>query len=243
MKQIGLAIAGFELSQSVYPSSNTDDVFNWDTEGRLRNHSWASLIMPYVELGALMTTIDFSRSAMHIVNRSAAGTIVSIHRCPSYDGADFSDVEHYPTRGYAIGNYVAMGASDVDHIWGVDLKPEGVIFPLSRVKPAEVTDGLSKTMLIAESREEKMRVWIDGRTAANTALRYDGDNAGVSLNYTPYYDDGDIVSTYGPSSMHPGGALHLLGDGAVVFLRDDIAAENYVALCTRAGEDVIGQLD
>ena len=95
-------------------------------------------------------------------------------------------------------------------------------------------------MFIAESREERMRVWIDGRTAAITALRYDADGDGVeraSLNYTPYYDDGDIVCTYGPSSMHPGGAYHLLGDGSVHFYRDEIEPDVYVALCTRAGDE------
>ena len=94
-----------------------------------------------------------------------------------------------------------------------------------------------------------MRVWIDGRTAANTALRYgstDGDfsvDPGISLNYTPYYDDGDIVSLYGPSSMHPGGALHLFGDGSVHFIVDQIGASIYVALCTRAGGETIGHVD
>ncbi len=145
---------------------------------------------------------------MHPKNRAAAGQIVTIYRCPSYTGDEFTDDSHYDDGKYAIGNYVSLGATDVDHIWGTGVEPEGVIFPLSAVTPAEVTDGLSNTMLIAESREERMRVWIDGRTAAITALRYDADGDGVeraSLNYTPYYDDGDIVCMYGPSSMHPGG--------------------------------------
>jgi len=82
-----------------------------------------------------------------------------------------------------------------------------VIYPVSKIRPVDVTDGLSKTVLIAESREEKMRVWIDGRVAANTAL--DGDPMDtvppqfISLNYTPYYDDGDIFSKYGLRACIP----------------------------------------
>ena len=238
MKQIGLAIAGYQLAKTVYPPSNTDDVFAWDAGGRLRNHSWASLIMPFVEDSPLHDAINFSISAMHNVNQPAAATVVPIYRCPSYTGPNLTTDPHYPRDKYAIGNYVSIGASDIDHFWGVSLKPEGVIFPLSQIKPAEITDGLSKTMFIAESREERMRVWIDGRTAANTALRYDtggvpANAVGISLNYTPYYADGDIECDYGPSSMHPGGALHLFGDGSVHFLLDTITAANYVALCTR----------
>jgi prepilin-type N-terminal cleavage/methylation domain-containing protein len=244
MKQIGLAIAHYQVAKEVYPSSNTDNLFTWDAAGTLRNHSWASLIMPYAELSSLNNTIDYSVSAMNAANVTAAATIVPMYRCPSYIGPDFTTDVHYPPGKYAIGNYVSLAASDIDHLWGVQLQPEGVIFPASKVRPADVTDGLSKTVFIAESREEKMRVWIDGRTAANTALPYDSTIAippttpSISLNYTPYYNDGDIVSQYGPSSMHPGGAMHLYGDGSVHFLLDKLSADIYVALCTRAGGEV-----
>jgi Tfp pilus assembly protein PilE len=245
LKQIGMAILHYQLAQGVFPSSNTDNLFTWDTSGALRNHSWASVIMPYAELTGLNRTIDYSVSAMLPANQLAAATVVPMYRCPSYIGPDFTTDSHYPPGQYAIGNYVSLAASDVDHLYAAELRPEGVIFPTSRIRPSDVADGLSNTVLIVESREEKMRVWIDGRTAANTALRYDSADAdstlphGISLNYTPYYNDGDIVSAYGPSSMHPGGALHLYGDGSVHFLLDQMSAALYVALCTRAGGETI----
>jgi prepilin-type N-terminal cleavage/methylation domain-containing protein len=240
-KQIGLAIAQYELIRKVYPPSNTDDLFTWDSGGELRNHSWASVILPYAELQALKDAIDFSVSSMDPANEAVAGVVVPIYRCPSYSGLDRTDDSHYPPEIYAIGNYVAVSASDVDHIYAIDMKPEGVIFPVSKIKPKDVTDGLSKTMIIAESREERMRVWIDGRTAANTALWYDSYDpaGGVSLNYHPYYDDGDIHSEYGPSSMHPSGALHLFGDGSVHFLVDSISPATYLAFMTRAGGEAV----
>ena len=240
LKQIGLAISGYQVAKTVFPPSNTDEILLWDYSGRLRNHSWASVILPYEEQTGLQRLIDLSTSSMAAANQAAAATIVAIYRCPDYQGPDFSADEHYGGGKYAIGNYVSIAASDIDHIWGATVKPEGVIFPTSAIKPAEITDGLSNTMLIAESREERLRVWIDGRTAANTALA-DGNAIGPqrpSLNFHPYYDDGDIVSEFGPSSMHSGGAYHLFGDGSVHFVRDEIAAANYVALCTRAGGEI-----
>jgi prepilin-type N-terminal cleavage/methylation domain-containing protein len=245
LKQIGLAIAQYQLAKEVYPSSNTDNLFTWDAAGALRNHSWASLIMPYAELSTLNNTIDYSVSAMKPANASTAATIVPMYRCPSYIGPDFTTDIHYPTGKYAIGNYVALSASDIDHLWGTQVQPEGVIYPTSKTRPRDVTDGLSHTIFIAESREEKMRVWIDGRTAANTVFPYDttGDTSPspttISLNYTPYYNDGDIVSQYGPSSMHPGGALHQFGDGSVRFLSDKTSAPQYLAFCTRAGGEAV----
>lgn len=245
MKQIGLAIAQYQLSKTVYPPSNTDDLFTWDDGGELRNHSWASVITPWIEESALRDKIDFSVSAMDPVNQPAAGMTVPVYRCPSYIGPALTEDGHYQLGTYAIGNYVSIPASDVDHIYAVSVKPEGVIYPVSHIKPKDVTDGLSKTMFIAESREEKMRVWIDGRTAAISTLPYDGGSFSsvVSLNYTPYYNDGDIQSDWGPSSMHPGGAYHLFGDGSVHFLSDNINVATYIGLCTRAGEEIIDNVD
>jgi prepilin-type N-terminal cleavage/methylation domain-containing protein len=246
LKQIGLAIAQYQLSKSVYPSSNTDDVFNWDDGLSERNHSWASVIMPYIEESSLKDKINFKISSMDPANQPAAGTIVSVYRCPSYTGPALTEDTHYPAGKYAIGNYVSIGASDVDHVYAVSQKPEGVIFPVSKIKPKEVTDGLSNTMFIAESREEKLRVWIDGRTGAYTALAYGNGfpifAQPIALNYTPYYV-AEVKCAYGPSSMHPGGAHHLFGDGSVHFLLDTISKKTYVGLCTRAGGEILDNVD
>ena len=145
-----------------------------------------------------------------------------------------------------MGNYVALSATDVPHIWQSELEPEGAIYPQSAVQPAEITDGLSHTVFIVESREESERVWMDGLTAGYTALPYPpqqhlvltGDE--TALNYTPYYSNRAI---YGPSSLHPGGAYHLVGDGSVRFITDDISRDNYIAFCTREGEEVIDDVN
>ncbi|HEY2880920.1 MAG TPA: DUF1559 domain-containing protein, partial [Pirellulales bacterium] len=86
MKQIGLAIAGFQTARGVYPSSSTDDLFTWDATGALRNHSWASQILQYAEETSLNKLIDYSTSAMLPANQAAAGTLVPMYRCPSYMG-------------------------------------------------------------------------------------------------------------------------------------------------------------
>jgi prepilin-type N-terminal cleavage/methylation domain-containing protein len=240
LRQIGLAIANYQAALGVYPASNSDQLNNWDTVGDIPNHSWGSVILPYAEQRNLEALIDYKLSAMHPDNRRAAGTIVPIYRCPSYTGLEYTDDSHYPVGQYAIGNYVSLAASDVDHIWGTG-EPDGVIIPQGKIRPHDVTDGLTNTLLIAESREEHMGVWIDGRTAAHTALAFSGDSVDVnrvSLNFTPYYDDGDITCNFGPSSFHPSGAYHMLGDGSIHFYRNDIAPSVYVALTTRAGGEV-----
>lgn len=238
LKQIGLAIESYQHAKEVYPPSSTHDVtIHWDL---LEQHSWASLILPYLEQDNLEDTIDYTQRIRHPTNLPTAATLVSAYLCPTYTGAKYTLLQG---EEFAISNYVAFGSSDVGHIWGESFKPDGVIFPQSDIRPAEITDGLSNTVFIAESREEKYRVWMDGLTASVTALRFDESNppsyAGteIALNYAPYFQS-PPRSEYGPSSMHPGGAFHLLGDGSVHFIADGISADNYVALCTREGEEI-----
>jgi prepilin-type N-terminal cleavage/methylation domain-containing protein len=246
MKQIGLAISQYELAKKVYPPSGTDEILIWDSGRNDLNHSWASLIMPYVEESTLQDKINFKISALETANQPAAATVVPIYRCPSYSGAIFAEGNLYPSGKYSIGNYVSIGASDVDHLYAVSLKPEGVIYPQAKTRAKDVKDGLSKTIFIAESREEKMRVWIDGRTGAYTALAFGNGfsplSQPVALNYTPYYV-ADVECRYGPSSMHSGGAHHLFGDGSAHFLLDTINKATYLGLCTRAGGENLDNVD
>ncbi|REJ91617.1 MAG: DUF1559 domain-containing protein [Planctomycetota bacterium] len=252
LKQIGLALHNYHDQFGVFPPSSTNDVEQggWIGDPLSRHlHSWSSLLLPHLDDGNLYRSIDYNVSSLHPNNRDAASHIVSTYRCPSYVGADFSDDPNYTRFGdrYAIQNYVAMGGSDVGHIYGQNtglFDPDGTIYPLSSHDAADVTDGLSNTILVAETREERMMVWIDGGTAAVVARRYDGANsptyAGpeISLNYSPYFDYSDPYSEWGPSSQHEGGAFHLYGDGSVHFLSDHISADVYVAAATRASHEI-----
>jgi len=140
-----------------------------------------------------------------------------------------------------------MGASDVGHIYGQNsglLDPDGSIYPLSRTAFADILDGLSNTVIVVETRESKMAVWMDGGTAAIVALRFDLLNSptygGIehALNYTPYFAYSDPRSEFGPSSDHPGGGFHLFGDSSVRFLSVTISARTYTSLATRSGGEI-----
>lgn len=241
LRQMALAVENYHVSKQVFPPSSTHDVTtNWDL---LEQHSWSSLVLPYLEQDSLNQSIDYEQELTSPENITAATTIVSIYRCPSYTGDEYSTKEEYASVGdFAIGNYASIGASTVGHIWGETLKPDGVIFPLAEIRAQDVTDGLTHTVFLCETREEGFRVWMDGLTAGLTSLRFRQGGpryAGpeISLNYKPYYPVTPHLD-YGPSSMHAGGAFHSLGDGSVRFIADDIEPENYVAYCTRAGSEV-----
>lgn len=244
MKQIGLALHGYTTALETFPPSSTSagDESEWYGDPlKLHIHSWRSLILPFMELSTLHDQIDFSVSSLAKANEPAASQIIDSYRCPSYTGPDFSTDPHFTrySATYAIANYVAMGATNEDII-GVPAKADGIIYPLSHIRPADVSDGLSHTMVVAETREEKMMVWIHGGTSAIISSIAAISNQ-TPVNYAPYYTN--PFCKYGPSGEHPGGAMHLMGDGSVRFITEEIPLKTYIALCTRNGGETIVEKD
>jgi len=261
LKQIGLALHNYESSIRIFPPSSTSGfgkgVWGWtatsEQDRTMHLHSFASLILPYLEQAAVSNSIDYNRSSLAVVNRPMAEQQLPFYLCPSYAGAKFSTDPLYVTtvgfNRYAIRNYVAMGAKTVVGLSGA-IPAEGCMFPASRTGFRDMTDGASNTIMIAETREEKASVWIDG-TSASVAARYMAltppTYAGTrnSINYQPYFQGGvfpnSIGQNWGPSSQHTGGAHHLLGDGSVRFLSENLDVNTYDALVSKSGGEVVGE--
>lgn len=246
LKQIGLALQQYEGVHKAYPPSSTTFIENgiWSQQPEQYHlHSWASLILPQLEQDNLHERIDYHQSSLAAGNRVAAATVISLYRCPSFVGAPFTAEPRYLALGssYAIRNYVAIGGTSVENLWK---QPDGAIYPQSPTRPRDITDGLSHTLFIAETREQDAAVWIDGSTASVSTLIYDDASSNFSdfvaaLDYTPYYPSGGqgIDCLWGPSSRHNAGAFHLLGDGSVQFIHDQVDVRVYVSLTTRAGRE------
>jgi prepilin-type N-terminal cleavage/methylation domain-containing protein len=261
LKQIGLAIHNYEGTHRVFPPSSTSGLGMgvWGYPGTgpsdpaIHLHSFASLILPYVDGANLYNSIDYNVSALAPTNQQAASEILSFYRCPSFTGPDFSDDPLYVTTvgfdRFAIRNYVAMGARTIVGLSGA-IPADGVMYPGSRTGFRDITDGTSNTIMIAETRETKASVWIDG-TAASVAARsfallpptYAAD--AVSINVEPCFPPGifpnSIGQNWGPSSFHTGGAHHLLCDGSVQFLSENMDVGVYDSLTTRNGGEVVGE--
>jgi len=261
LKQIALALHNYHGSAQVFPPSSTSGfgagVWYYPgtgpTDPRIHLHSFASLLLPYLEQGNLAGQINYNVSSLDPANRAMASKILPFYRCPSYAGKDYSvDPLYVTTVGYdkfAIRNYAVLGARTVVGLSGA-IPADGLMFPGSRTAFRDVTDGTSNTIAFCETREESSAVWIDGTSAALAARWTDLTSptfAGntVSINYTPYFPGGvfpnSIGQMYGPSSFHPGGAQHAMVDGSVKFLSQTMDAGIYDALTTRAGGEVVGQ--
>ncbi|QDT93642.1 DUF1559 domain-containing protein [Gimesia algae] len=261
MKQLGLALHNYESAHTVFPPSSTSGLGKgvWDYPGTgpndpdVRLHSFASLLLPYLEAANLYNTINFNVSALDPVNQGAASELLEYYKCPSYAGLAFSDDPLYVTtvgfNQFAIRNYVALGARTVIGLSG-SIPADGVMYAGSKTRFRDITDGTTNTILLAETREEKAAVWIDGSAAAVAARWLDLTppayaGASVSINHQPYFPGGvfpgSIGQNWGPSSFHVGGAHHLLADGSVHFLSENMSVDVYDSLTTRNGGEVVGE--
>lgn len=249
MKQLGVALHNYEGTHGVFPPSNTSGfntgVWQFASNPNVHLHSFASLILPNLDQAAVSNQIDYNVSAIHANNRPMAAKVIPTYRCPSFSGTGFTTSTKYPAGSqFAIRNYLALGAVTVNGLSGSPMYPaEGVIYPGSRIRIADITDGTTNTLILAETKEPNAAVWIDGSCAAAAARWFDLANGGVgrsiSINKEKYFiyeflNPMSIDQTWGPSSNHTGGATHLVGDGSVQFLSENMNIDVYDAMTTRA---------
>ncbi|AMV17677.1 DUF1559 domain-containing protein [Planctomyces sp. SH-PL14] len=263
MKQLGLALHNYEGTFGLFPPSSTSGfgrgVWNYtgaasDRDPTVHLHSFASLILPNLDQTAIANRIDYNVSALAAgANREMATKIIPAYRCPSYAGPSFYSTDALYANNttafgaatpnvFALRNYVAVGAKTVVGLSGA-IPAEGIMFPGSRTRIADITDGTTNTIILAETKEDKAAVWIDGTSGSVAARFFDMTNSptfagrSVSINYQPYYFyplPGSINQNWGPSSYHTGGATHLVADGSVQFLSENINPELYDAMVTKS---------
>jgi prepilin-type N-terminal cleavage/methylation domain-containing protein/prepilin-type processing-associated H-X9-DG protein len=112
-----------------------------------------------------------------------------------------------------------------------------------RVK--DITDGLSKTIIIGETVENHTQ---NGRNTWTNGVRYQDSmrTTGCPMNTTPNGSCAAAFDYYSPvknnadfGSKHPGGAAFVYVDGHVTFLSDNINLTAYRALSTIAGGEAV----
>jgi hypothetical protein len=158
--------------------------------------SWIVKILPYIEetglsnniiqlsqqyrLGAFDPVISFSGDA-NTQGAHLSTAQLSVLRCPSFAGASDCLDENglYSTMGSDrpwVGNYVALSGTHYKQT-----RSDGLVFENGGLvsgegrngkgrKIGELADGVSKTILITESKEENYSSWFDGESTWVTAL-------------------------------------------------------------------------
>ena len=97
---------------------------------------------------------------------------------------------------------------------------------------ANITDGTSQTILIAECPEGIHSQWMSvGNLFDQSALI--NTPAAFAPQYV-FWDYGQEINSY-----HRGGATTLFADGSVHFLAETLDNQTLAALCSRAGKELL----
>jgi prepilin-type N-terminal cleavage/methylation domain-containing protein/prepilin-type processing-associated H-X9-DG protein len=145
LKQIGLAMHNYEGIHNVLPSARTNSP-----------HYWSSLaqILPHLEGASLYNAINFDFSQRPTptspANSTAVRIIIPTYLCPSDPRQERVHPDYGPTNYVANAGTDSMGSS-FTRPDGTTGTPNGLMFDKSRVRFAEITDGLSNTTAYSET--------------------------------------------------------------------------------------------
>jgi prepilin-type processing-associated H-X9-DG protein len=128
LQQLGLACHGYHDANGQLPPGNTDN-----------NFSAFALLLPYIEQGNLYQQIDFKKSIDDKDNAAARKTVIKTFLNPR-DNVLAPNADYAPTNYlFSAGNKPALADNS------------GLLYQNSKVKLADVTDGLSNTMMAGET--------------------------------------------------------------------------------------------
>jgi prepilin-type N-terminal cleavage/methylation domain-containing protein len=235
LRQLGLALHHYhDVFKRLPPGWIADE-----PEG-VPGWGWTVGLLPFLEQQNVEQTIVKTQAIAAPVNQQARETVLAILRCPS-DGED--DVFEIggggtsdpnvdvgtPLFKIARSNYIGVfGTIEIEDSPSMS---DGTFYHNSRVKFADVKDGLSNTLVIGERNSRYGgSVWAGVIGAANEPMARVVGIADHPPNHADHHFD-DFTSD------HPSGAHFLVGDGSVARINDQIDLTVYQALCTIKGRE------
>jgi prepilin-type N-terminal cleavage/methylation domain-containing protein/prepilin-type processing-associated H-X9-DG protein len=186
----------------------------------------------------------------------ALATRVAMFHCPSDSQEAYALFKHHVPSGARdvpvdYGSYgLSMGTNGPTTAFpGNDVKffNTGMFVYGVRFKISQVTDGLSKTIFVGETRNghdpNSSSIYSNGNRcnlmrSTYLPMNYPVDVNAIVQNAAEAGGPGGWVNcTF--SSPHPGGGNFLFGDGHVAFLVESVSDPVYQALSTREGGEAL----
>lgn len=247
LKQIGLALHTYEYQVGSFPPGYRDLSANYPGPG----WGWPVFLLPYLEQAPLhealgATRSNFGNGANPVPATALTQTRIEVFHCPSDPGPLTNP--YYDHHGKS--NYRGVGGGGNLYLKPVAADRGGLFFTNSRVRFADVTDGLSHTLAVGETSLNERRNWWGGIWAGCARVGSFGPYAGELVWVSGVYwsiDQGNLRLN-GPDpwafcSPHPGGVSFVFCDGGVRFVRDSADPALVERLAVRNDGQVASLLD
>ncbi len=243
LKQIGLALANYEVAVQTYPPGA---FWRYPPDSNPIKGSVLLHILPFIEQQNIYDQFDFKQFNLEKQTTPVAFSTIAATRIPSYvcpsDDAPKTGITNYgasrgPTRvennpvascTHPYSSFAMNASSD-------DIKKIPGVFSRMGCEPdvattiGQVTDGLSNTIFFGEVRPKCSTHFSAGWARSNSGqgycttiipLNYDSCDRTATKPACAQYNNWN--TEVGFKSSHPGGVYVLLGDGSVHFLTDNI---------------------
>jgi prepilin-type N-terminal cleavage/methylation domain-containing protein len=229
-------------------------------------HCFLAIILPYIEQGNVLraggVTYDFKQDWFAPQNRPASSTRIPTYECPSVNYRHLVDPILEPAlygSGWipATSDYMAVNRSNNRAaIWtalGVtypgDDAIRGILQSNSFTRIAQITDGVSNTIMISEAGA-RPQGWLFGKlnptqptylngvwAQSSNDIAVDGSNpAGGTLSNAADVSGACRINCNNQGeiySFHSGIANVVLGDASVRSIRESISLLNLLRMCSR----------
>lgn len=192
---------------------------------------WGSLILPFMEENALYDRIDFTYQWLNAGNPNAGISLTPLasFQCPSDTMGPLNNKENNNGKSNYIGSF---GNKPINGSHFNTTLNRGMFTRNTRIKIRQVTDGLSKTILLGErigelkgTSDYKAGLWVGIRGGEGKPFCVVGRGPGSGTNVVNTVNG---TNSWAMSiSNHPGGANVANVDGSLAFLNDSISLTAY----------------
>lgn len=281
LKQLGLAIHNYESSYGMFPPSRIN------LSSPVFQQTWQVMVLPQLDQGPAYNNYNFNVNWYDTINDSVTTIKLPVMICPTSSASPETPVSTLvqsvtnntrtvsPNWGrcdYGAINAIRNSVLTLNGLPSANTKDIFGAFGRgpSGVKIAQVTDGLSNTMLVGECSGRSQQ-FISGKPSLNpssglsfgTNSTQDGwgwadINSGISIDGSDTTGIINKTSNNGTVtgsgkcwinctndgemySFHTGGNMILLADGSVRFLGQNIDGKTLAALATRGNGDIVGE--
>jgi prepilin-type N-terminal cleavage/methylation domain-containing protein/prepilin-type processing-associated H-X9-DG protein len=239
LKQLGLAVASYESSNGSFPPGCLPRAccgVPWSLGYPDEDFSVFVRLLPDLEQQATYSAANLSLTSYDPPNNTLGATSIATLWCPSdyaiatplsYGvsaqspwpwvwGTSYSAVTgpwEWDGFNLVAGTFDQLAPGEAQRIAQL-----GLIYPLSSILVAQVTDGLSNTLLFTETDFTSWNTqWNTGNGYSTLVGATAPPNAKMYTGGGPLFNLG--LSAY---SLHPGGVNCAFGDGSVKFIKNSI---------------------
>ena len=257
IRQVGIALHNYHDQLGVFPPARIAQPAK----------SWVTLILPFYEQQNVHAIYRFDLPWSDVQNQPAVTTPIKVLICPSAPGGSGRIDQVTPSVRAAVSDYAAATAmvAVAYSANGLPRPPDrrGIINGTRGTRRAEVTDGLSNTIMVIEDAG-RPEYWIRGpRRGPDTSLVGCGNAnvAGGRVTGSAWADPASDLPVHSfatsglvcpgpcglnctnntePFGFHTSGLNAMYGDGSVRFVQDSLGIRELGPQVTRAGGELIG---